>query len=98
MLAPDIETQIRRQAVGDAEVFLNRFRAFTDENPDFGDRVFRCAVFVSQGDLSRLEAAIRMAKLDWRDLILSAEYEPKPGTKRSLGDYVQVRDFNCPFK
>lgn len=97
MLAPDIERQVRFDAKDEAEAFLLRLHVFAEENPPPGDRVLRCVVYIARGKLDRLERAIQSAKLDWRDVIVSAEYEPKPGTKRWQGELVQVRDFNLPF-
>ncbi len=53
-----------------------------------GDRELRCALFLGEGDLDKLKRAIDLGKLDYRDLILNAEYET-PG-------YRRVRDFTEP--
>lgn len=94
----DIEKRIRADAKDRAEEFLRLVDAFAAKHPDFWDRVIRCVVYVSQGKIEQLESAIQLAELDWRDVIVAAEYVPKSGTKRSLGDYVQVRDMNLPFE
>ena len=96
-LPTDIEKRIRSDAKDQADELVRRVDAFAAKHPDFGERVLRCVVFVAQGKLDQLESAMQLAELDWRDVIVAAEYVPKPGTKRSLGDYVQVRDMNRPF-
>ena len=57
-------------------------------------RILRAIVFVAKGDLKRLESAIRLAQIDWRDLLMEAEYE-YPGKGKAPR---QVRDFNRPFE
>ena len=98
MLAADIEKRVRAEAKDEAETFLHRLRVFAEENPALGDRVLRCVVYIAGGKVERLELAMQSAKLDWRDVIVSAEYQPKPGTKRWQGEFVQVRDLNLPFE
>ena len=97
MLAPDIEKRARSDAKDQVDAFLCRLNAFAEESPPPADRVLRCVVHLAGGKLEHLESAIHNAKLDWRDVIVSAEYEPKPGTKRWQGDLIHVRDFNLPF-
>jgi hypothetical protein len=55
----------------------------------FSDRMIRCLLFVSQGDLDKLEQAIALAKQDYRDLIVAAEYD---------GSENHIRNFNHPFE
>jgi len=52
------------------------------------DRLVRCALFLAQGSLQRMEEAISLGKTDYRDLIVAAEYDR---------DDNQLRDFNQPF-
>jgi len=40
---------------------------------------------------------IAMAQIDLRDVILTAEYQTRPGTKRWQGIYDQIHDFNPPL-
>ena len=62
---------------------------FVDQNKKLSsDRIVRCIVFVANGDLNRLEKAIDLAKEDYRDLIVWAEYDEKN---------ERVRDFSNPF-
>lgn len=96
-LAPDIVQRVRTEAGADADEVLAQLSIIASEVPEMGDRVLRCLVFLSRGRLDSLLAAAETARQDWRDTIVAAEYEPRPGTKRFQGDYIQVRDFNQPF-
>lgn len=59
-------------------------------SPDyFGDRLLRCFVFAAQGNESRLRQLIELARQDFRDVIIAAEYD-ELGLRR-------LRDFNHPF-
>jgi hypothetical protein len=42
-------------------------------NNNFDDRVTRCVVFLSNGDLNTLKKNIKIAEEDWRDIIYYAE-------------------------
>ena len=96
-IAPDIENRIRADAGIFADDMLEQLAAFAGRNPAIGDRILRCLVYLAQGNLDRLVYSIQTAESDWRDTIVQAEYEPRPGTRRFQGDYIQVRDFNKPF-
>jgi hypothetical protein len=52
------------------------------------DRLARCALFLAQGSLQKLEEAVEQGRADYRDLIVAAEYD---------GFRIQLRDFNQPF-
>jgi hypothetical protein len=96
-LAPDIVQRVRTEAGADADTMLALLSALASEVPEVGDRVLRCLVYLSRGSLASLSVAAETARQDWRDTIVAAEYEPRPGTKRFQSDYIQVRDFNQPF-
>jgi hypothetical protein len=51
-------------------------------------RITRCIVYYANGDLNRLNDGIKLAKTDWRDTIVMAEFDE---------DLKQVRDMNKPF-
>ena len=59
------------------------------------DRIIRCIIFLSKGNLGKLENNIHIAISDPRDVMLYAEYE-------NLDDkdfkYKRVRDFNKTFE
>ncbi len=52
------------------------------------DRLSRCALFLAEGSLQKLEEAVSLGRTDYRDLIFAAEYDC--GKK-------QLRDFNQSF-
>jgi hypothetical protein len=54
-------------------------------------RLMRCALVASGGSLERLRAQVARLKIDWRDVILAAEYT------REGGDLKRVRDLSVPF-
>lgn len=66
-------------AIGQVHLWLEDLR---------GDRLARCALFVASGSLQKLEEAVSIGKADYRDLIVSAEYD---------SFMIQLRDFNRPF-
>ena len=55
----------------------------------FTDRILRCIVFVAGGSFEQLAEAVALARLDWRDLIVGAEYDGHFG--------AQQRDLSSPF-
>ena len=55
----------------------------------FDDRIIRCAVYVANGDLQTADRALSLALIDWRDLIVWAEYDKKFD--------AQLRDLGVPF-
>ena len=58
------------------------------------DRVIRCIIFLSKGDLNELKKNIEVAIHDTRDIMLWAEYE-----KLSEDfNYKRKRDFNNTFE
>jgi hypothetical protein len=73
----------------DAELVLSTLSDFVDRNPDLkSDRILRCILFVAEGNLDALGKAIDLARVDYRDLIMGAEYSEKD---------ERIRDMNKPF-
>lgn len=97
-LPQDIEQRVRTESGSSIEEMLVLLEDFATRHPNFGDRVLRCLVFMSNGRPDQLRASIQRAESDWRDIIVAAEYEPRPGSKPWQGDWVQVRDLNLPFE
>lgn len=58
------------------------------------DRIIRCILFLSKGNLAELNKIIGAASIDTRDVMLWAEYEKLNGDF----DYKRVRDFNNTFE
>lgn len=66
---------------------LSSYREWGAENY-LGDRMLRCIVYLSKGDISLILPWIALQQSDYRDLIIAAEYD-----RHSR----QLRNFNCPF-
>lgn len=74
----------------DVELALSVLADFMEQNRELStDRILRCIVFVASGDFDTLERAIELAKTDYRDLIVWAEYD---------GHENRVRDLTKPFQ
>lgn len=86
----DIVDRIRQDFGNQAEVALALLLDCRKAaGPDFiGDRLVRCIVFAARGDESRLLELIELERRDFRDVIMTAEYDV-------LGN--QLRDLNLPF-
>ncbi len=90
-LPPDIRRRIARDfSLADASVMLADLTARRAADPQlFSDRIVRCVVYVAKGAVETAERAISLALVDWRDLIVWAEYD------NTFED--QLRDLNNPF-
>ena len=53
------------------------------------DRLARCALFLANGSIEKLREAVQLGRRDYRDLIVSAEYDRSEN---------RLRDFNLPFE
>lgn len=54
-------------------------------------RLLRCAAVGSHGNLEHLHLLVAELRTDWRDVIMSGEYEMRDGKP------VRVHDFNSPI-
>ncbi len=54
-------------------------------------RLIRCMLVASQGSISDLGRSVELLAIDYRDVIMSGEYE------YTDGDAVRVRDLTLPF-
>jgi len=73
----------------DAQLVIDLIKVLKDENKKlYSDRIIRCLVYASQGDLSKFDEAQQLAELDFRDLIVAAEYK---------NFEERLRNFNNPF-
>jgi hypothetical protein len=89
----DIEKYIARTFEGpdrDAALALCQSATLDDGSPA-GPRLIRCALVASAGSLEKLRSEIDHLKIDYRDVILGAEYVSKGGK------FERVRDLNDPF-
>ena len=64
-------------------------RIFQNLNVNEKHRIMRCILFLANGDLNTFYRYEKMAKTDYRDVIMNAEYE-YPSNKC-------LRDFSKPF-
>jgi hypothetical protein len=57
-----------------------------------GERVFLAVLLLSRGDMSQLQGALRQAKVDWRDTLVSAGLanEDWPSVLRAEGIEISV--------
>jgi hypothetical protein len=90
---PDIERYVERSflAAERAAALQLIGAAVIHDGQRASPRLIRCALVSSAGDLARLRAELDHLKIDYRDVILGAEYV------RQAGEWVRVRDLNEPF-
>lgn len=95
---PDISLRIRRDFAADADEVFEQLLAFCRDRQGLADsRIIRCIVHAAQGRLTGIQHYITMARNSASDVIMTAEYQTRPGTKRWQGIYDHVHDFNRPF-
>ena len=83
-IAPDIVERVKADfPATDVPSVLARL-----ESASGNERVLRCIVFAARGHPWYFDFLCRMAKVDYRDVIMAAEYE-------RLGE--QLYDFNKPI-
>lgn len=90
-LPPDIERYVRRSFAQPERAFELLRQAVLHDGEPASPRLLRCALVNSGGDLDKLDREVRHIAIDYRDVILEAEYEKK------RGDFVRVRDLNEPL-
>ena len=90
----DILNQIQIQFEENYDIALElilsefNFDDFLNKN-----RILRCVLYLSENNIEKLKTNINFAKIDYRDVILWAEYDLD-----SNSSPVLVRDFSKPFK
>lgn len=92
VIAADILERVTRgfDQPDEAQLALTLLEEFVQQNPELsGERLVRCIVQVANGDLELLGNAVRLATVDYRDLIVWAEYDE---------DRVRIRDLSQPFQ
>ena len=92
-LSSDILTQIKLQFGKNHKKVIEILENELSEN-DFlnSNRIIRCIIFLSEKNIEKVKENINLAKIDWRDIILLAEYQNIENKKPKL-----IRDFNKPF-
>lgn len=84
---------IRRFAPKDQSEALALLRtARIHDGTEASERLLRCAVVASQGNLARLRRQVGELAVDYRDVIVAGEYNYE------RGELVQVRDLNQPLQ
>lgn len=92
MIPPDILGKIKQDFddLDEASLVQSVLEDFIDQHEELAaDRILRCIVFVAAGNLTTFEKAIELAVIDYRDLIVWAEYDVSR---------KQVRDLSLPFR
>jgi hypothetical protein len=75
-LPPDVVTYVRARFPADEwEAVTATLMAACIHTGEFpGERLLRCAVIASEGDLLRLQYYVGLLAIDWRDVIVAGEY------------------------
>jgi len=91
MLPQDISAKVRQDFPEDeAVVILQLLSELEKENRGiFSDRILRCIVFSAKGRFDEFACQVALARIDWRDVIMNAEYDRDRETHR--------RHFELPF-
>jgi hypothetical protein len=89
MLPQDIITKVGQDfSKDDAVVIVQLLAELQMENPRvFSDRILRCIVFSADGSFDEFACQVKLARLDWRDVIMNAEYDGE----------IRSRHFELPF-
>jgi hypothetical protein len=92
-LPPDVRRYIERKfaAADQATVTSLVSEAVIHDGKPAGRRLVRCALVASRGTLAGLREQLEQLKLDYRDVIVEAEYAPSPG------ELVRIRNLNEPI-
>jgi hypothetical protein len=90
-LADDILERIRSEfSSGEMLPVIDLLTGLQKKDPRlFCDRILRCSLYVAGGEFDKLAAAVELARLDFRDLIVAAEYDGYFGSRQ--------RDLSLPF-
>ena len=93
-LPNDILIQIEFQFDENYKAVLEILETELSKN-DFlnSNRIIRCIIFLSKNSVEKLKENISLAIIDWRDIILLAEYE-----NNERNEPILKRDFNKPFE
>jgi len=89
----DIVTKIKNSDAEDFGKTLRIIQPVILENAELrSSRIVRAIIFLSQGRIDKLEDTLKIAKIDYRDLLLMAEYE-----NRDSSNPIRVRNFSNEF-
>ena len=88
----DIILRIKRDFPKDeAAPIIELLNELKGRNPDYCDRILRSIIHLAHGSFDQFERAVTLADLDWRDLIVAAEYDGR------TGEEDKRRDLTLPF-
>lgn len=91
-LPEDIIAKVRQDfSQGDEISILQMLSDYQRQHPDHSARILRCIVFLAHGSFDKFAEAVTLAQLDWRDLIVAAEYDGWSGEEH------RRRNLNEPF-
>jgi hypothetical protein len=92
-LPPDVERYVERTfAERERPLALELLQeAVLHDGERASPRLLRCALLNSGGKLERLRTELEHIAVDYRDVILEAEYEKR------RGEFVRVRNLNEPI-
>lgn len=89
----DIITRIKNNDVEDFGKFLRLIQPEILKNVELrSPTIVRAIIFLSNCKVDKLEDILKVAKIDYRDLLLLAEYE-----NRDSSNPIRVRNFNNEF-
>lgn len=91
MLPQDIVTKVRQDFPEDEAIsILQLLSELQKQDPGiFSDRIVRCIVFSAQGSFDEFASGVALARIDWRDVIVNAEYDKDRENR--------LRNFGLPF-
>ena len=95
-MAPDVANRVAREfpsaaaRQAAAQILASVTEAVRELNDSVGeqDRVTRCVLFLAGGNLKYLAECAALARRDYRDAIMAAEYDREDR---------RIRDFSRPF-
>ena len=87
-LPPDILARIAADFPADRRIEVTEALAGLAKVTRQHTRVARCVLFVANGNLEAFERMVKLARTDYRDTIVSAEYNRNER---------RLRDFSRPF-
>lgn len=89
-LPDDVDRRLRLEY--EPQEVIEIYAAFEDLQrtaPHINSRIFRCILHLAEGNVNRLLELVENARIDYRDVILWAEYDQRGRTR--------LHDFNKAF-
>ncbi|MEM1220642.1 MAG: hypothetical protein AAGH79_17095 [Bacteroidota bacterium] len=94
-----IRTEFHEKEQQQAFQLLSQFHRIQRNDPTF--RLTRCILYGTKGSLEQMKVNIRIARTDWRDIIMQAEYDDQQQWLRNLNrplvdSAIRPEDLNPP--